>query len=249
VNACQPCECRARRTKCWFVLLALSLQMSASCLHGAAPPITKELYVLRIENCGVRAKLDIRNNHFPALGILMGTSVRPYAHVSAVAALLPFTLPLGSLVGVLELDYTDAIQQLTDADMDWVSQCPFLEVLAFEGSGISDDGLRRLRRVFPRLRTMHLGKKTKITDAGLVELRQCRSLEALSLPWDITDLGLEHLVNLTSLRRLDLRVRPDPGQALVGLHRPTPGPGHRPERDQAMTAGGGRRGTPAGRHR
>ena len=42
-----------------------------------------------------------------------------------------------------------------------------------------------------------------------------------------------------------VRLRPDPGQALVDLHRPAPGPGHRAERDQAVTAGApdrGRRG-------
>ena len=33
-----------------------------------------------------------------------------------------------------------------------------------------------------------------------------------------------------------LRLRPDPGQALVDLHRRPPRPGDRPQRDQAMTA-------------
>ena len=38
------------------------------------------------------------------------------------------------------------------------------------------------------------------------------------------------------LPRRRLRLRPDPGQALVELHRGPPGPGHRSERDEAMIA-------------
>jgi Leucine-rich repeat (LRR) protein len=135
--------------------------------------------------------------------MLMGTFVHPYSHAAAVAALLPFASPLGSLTGVLELHYDGGFP--TDGDMDWISRCPFLESLAIGSPRISDDALRRLRPVLPRLRALYLGKTTKISDAGLVHLRHCKSLETLSVPWWITDRGVEHLVKLTSLRWLNLK--------------------------------------------
>ena len=50
------------------------------------------------------------------------------------------------------------------------------------------------------------------------------------------------------LRRPGVRLGPDPGEALVRLHRQVPGPGYRTERHQAMRAGPGHRQHAAGTH-
>ena len=62
---------------------------------------------------------------------------------------------------------------------------------------------------------------TRITDAGLADLKGLTSLQTLELPRQITDAGLEHLKDLTSLHNLDLRNTQVTDAGLVHLKRMT----------------------------
>ena len=68
------------------------------------------------------------------------------------------------------------------------------------GTEITNDGLKHLKGL--SLKKLHL-ERTKIGDAGLVHLKECKDLEYLNLYGSkVTDAGLEHLTGLKNLKKL-----------------------------------------------
>jgi Leucine-rich repeat (LRR) protein len=74
-------------------------------------------------------------------------------------------------------------------------------------------GLRHLKG----LRKMDL-RRTGVTDAGLVGVKDLKQLEELWLPSRITDAGLVHVSGLTSLKQLNLQEAPVTDEGLKQLH-------------------------------
>ena len=78
------------------------------------------------------------------------------------------------------------------------------EVIEFTGFSETDADLEQLRDM-PELETLSLIYCEKITDAGLVHLKNLTNLQYLDLmETQITDTGLVHLKNLTNLQSLGL---------------------------------------------
>jgi internalin A len=69
---------------------------------------------------------------------------------------------------------------------------------------VTDAGLKELRE-FKSLRTLDLAY-TQVTDAGLKELKELKSLQSLSLEnTQVTDAGLKELKELKNLQLLDIQ--------------------------------------------
>jgi hypothetical protein len=118
--------------------------------------------------------------------------------------------------------------QITDAGMDFLSQCTRLRHLSINGAGqITDEGLEHFADL-PKLDDLWLmsarGKETlHITDAGLEHVGRMTKLKHLVL-WNlpITDAGLTHLQNLHNLERLSVNGFTITEQGLVALGRSLP---------------------------
>ena len=79
---------------------------------------------------------------------------------------------------------------------------PDLEELSLWGSNVTGAGLGNLSRL--RLKSLDL-RRTKIGDAGLVNLREMKTLEKLELlQTEVTDAGIVHLSGLVALKELGL---------------------------------------------
>jgi len=118
--------------------------------------------------------------------------------------------------------------RITDAGLKTLGDIASLEVVQISGTGVTDAGIQHLGRL-PRLRSLNCGS-TKVTAAGLIALRQKADprflylsslnlsdsglkqivtafgkLERLDVAFNpITDVGLESLMGMTSLRELGL---------------------------------------------
>ncbi len=80
-----------------------------------------------------------------------------------------------------------------------------ISAIDLRGTWVTDADLRRLRGC-NMLRRIDLGY-TRITDQGLLEIRDLRSVTDLDLRWAelVTDAGITHIKGWKALRRLDLR--------------------------------------------
>lgn len=103
---------------------------------------------------------------------------------------------------------------LPDAELSSLAHLTNLEHLDFHSgwaggeSSITDEGLKTLSKIpFTRLRVLSLGHCNRITDDGLVHLKNLKSVRWLSLMAckKITDEGLANLVPVSTLGGLDLR--------------------------------------------
>jgi hypothetical protein len=74
------------------------------------------------------------------------------------------------------------------------------------GAKVTDQTLAQIVEIFPNMRNLNLRGCYKITDAGLVHLKDLTKLTYLNLVncWHITDAGLEYLKDLTHLTKLNL---------------------------------------------
>jgi hypothetical protein len=81
-----------------------------------------------------------------------------------------------------------------------------LEVLRLPAWVVSTDAELALLKGLTKLKTMSM-RDTKITDAGLEQMKGFSKLEELDLQecLQITDAGLVHLHGLTELKQIDLR--------------------------------------------
>jgi hypothetical protein len=93
--------------------------------------------------------------------------------------------------------------QVTDEAGNAIAKLPKLKGLSLQGTGVSDETLKRMRGRHA-LRWLYL-KRTKITDQGLAHVRELPNIESLALgETAITDAGLHHLSTLAALQELDL---------------------------------------------
>jgi len=93
-----------------------------------------------------------------------------------------------------------------DIDLAHIAGLTNLEDLDIQDAMVSDAGLVHLSKLY-KLRRLNLLKTSpagKITDAGLLYLKNLKSLEELTIPTGITDTGVEHLAALNSLKKVNL---------------------------------------------
>jgi len=114
------------------------------------------------------------------------------------------------LKGLKSLRYLN-LQSLADKDIDkhltHLSGMTELLELDLRNTAVSDAGLAHLAGL-TKLRKLYLRSNpatNKITDAGMVHLKNLRALEEIDLPWgdDITDTGFAFLADLDSLKKLN----------------------------------------------
>ncbi len=91
---------------------------------------------------------------------------------------------------------------ITDAGMAHVANLTGLEELDIAELPISDAGLAHLKSL-SALKKLNLGYKgSRITEKGLVYLKQMKSLESLTLPPILTDAGLAEITEFDKLKHL-----------------------------------------------
>ncbi|MGB6483280.1 MAG: sigma-70 family RNA polymerase sigma factor [Candidatus Acidiferrales bacterium] len=114
----------------------------------------------------------------------------------------------GTLIALINETRTPGISgagQITDEALEHVSRCSHLTYLDLQNSlALTDQGLQVIARL-PRLEHLILSG-TKITDRGLAVLQRLPNLKTLDLCHQqyISDAGLMHLRNCESLERLNL---------------------------------------------
>lgn len=82
---------------------------------------------------------------------------------------------------------------------------------------VTDQGMAYLKQ-FPHLSHLYIARCTRVTDAGLAQIRGLSELERVSLPCRITDAGLAHLRNSPNIHELwlDQTAITDKGMEVVG---------------------------------
>jgi len=93
-----------------------------------------------------------------------------------------------------------------DRDLSYITALTDLEELDLQDAPVNDAGLSNLSRL-QKLRRLNLLKRSpsgKITGAGMVHLKNLKSLEELTLPRGASDAGIEQLANLDSLKKINL---------------------------------------------
>ena len=93
---------------------------------------------------------------------------------------------------------------VTDTDLEQLASLPRLAKLNLGHTRISDQGMRRLKRL-ENITSLDLTYAELVTDEGLTALRGWKHLERLKLRGTkITDAGVAHLAGLTTLAALDV---------------------------------------------
>ena len=111
---------------------------------------------------------------------------------------------------------TSSKRPVSDATLEDVAKLSQLERLEVLQSRVTDDGLVLLRQL-PRLRQLSL-QETLVTDDGLVQLAGLSHLEELDLgDNNLTDAGIAQLKGLTGLKTLWLDINPIEGGGLTIL--------------------------------
>ena len=93
---------------------------------------------------------------------------------------------------------------ITDVGMAHLSGFSNLSELKIDATYITNDGLAHLSNL-GNLKKLSLRDINSVSDAGLKHLAGLTSLEALILPYTISDNGLAYLNNLAKLKELDLQ--------------------------------------------
>ena len=93
---------------------------------------------------------------------------------------------------------------ITDVGMAYLSGFSNLSELKIDATYITNDGLAHLSNL-GNLKKLSLRDINSVSDAGLKHLAGLTSLEALILPYTISDNGLAYLNNLAKLKELDLQ--------------------------------------------
>ena len=112
----------------------------------------------------------------------------------------------------------DVQAKLADNDLGFLKSLMTLESLNLSGTRITDAGLANLRTL-TRLTDLELPKSKDITDAGLGNLAALTELRTLILDDSgVHGEGLKHLQRMTKLSRLSLRNTPadDDALAIIG---------------------------------
>jgi len=93
-----------------------------------------------------------------------------------------------------------------DRDLSYITALTDLEELDLQDAPVNDAGLSHLSKL-QKLRWLNLLKRSpsgKITGAGMVHLKNLKSLEELTLPHGASDAGVEQLAALDSLKKINL---------------------------------------------
>lgn len=107
---------------------------------------------------------------------------------------------------------------ITDVGMAHLSGFSNLSELKIDATYITNGGLAHLSN-FANLRKLSLKDINGVSDAGLEHLAELTSLEALILPYTISDTGLAYLNNLAKLKELELQNANITDAGLVHLKR------------------------------
>src|SRR5690606_1176618 len=96
-----------------------------------------------------------------------------------------------------------------DEDIDTLSRCPYLSVVNFEGSELTDEQVGRLADAWQRGGLMHLGvvglNSTTITNKAMPDLARMESIAFLELDGtSIDETGLNEIAKLPALEALRL---------------------------------------------
>lgn len=100
-----------------------------------------------------------------------------------------------------------------DQNVDRLLELPSLYSVELMSSDFTDDCCTILSRL-PNLQRVNLGA-TSITDKGISEIGRSKSLVHIATPHDMTDIGLEKLALLQTLKSLDARVSVVSGEGVA----------------------------------
>lgn len=93
---------------------------------------------------------------------------------------------------------------ISDVGLEVICELPSLRELLLSGTGVTDRGLPALSRL-PFLHDLELGKCKGVTNSGVVSLPLSNKWNFLSLAeTPITDDCVDHIIQMSTLRRLDL---------------------------------------------
>src|SRR5262245_38107229 len=103
---------------------------------------------------------------------------------------------------------------------EWMKSFDEVDQVHLRGEKVTDSTLGHVGRL-TGLRLLYLGSNTRVTDAGLANLKELPRLRNLSLGMQVTDAGMAHLRGHTNLEELSFNSTQLTDAGLVHLKRLT----------------------------